>query len=184
MNIVSFADCQAQRWRNNGGWTRELLAWPPGQDWELRISVADIEADGPFSAFAGVERWFAVLHGAGVDLAGQVLTQASELFAFSGDEALSCHLLDGMTRDFNLMHKRGQGTVQVLPAQGVLHSAEHAVWVGCFCRTEQAVRVNGHPLVVPEMSLVWNDGGAQEWQFVQTAPNPRAWWIELRKDSK
>jgi environmental stress-induced protein Ves len=34
----------------------------------LRISVAEITRDGPFSAFAGVQRWFAVLEGAGVML--------------------------------------------------------------------------------------------------------------------
>jgi environmental stress-induced protein Ves len=32
----------------------------------VRLSVADIERDGPFSAFAGLIRWFAVLSGAGV----------------------------------------------------------------------------------------------------------------------
>ena len=57
-----------QPWRNGGGVTRELLAWPDGGDWRVRVSVADIDADGPFSAFPGVERWFAVLEGAGVAL--------------------------------------------------------------------------------------------------------------------
>jgi environmental stress-induced protein Ves len=35
---------------------------------KLRISVAAITRDGPFSAFAGVQRWFAVLRGDGVML--------------------------------------------------------------------------------------------------------------------
>ena len=34
----------------------------------LRISVADIEAHGPFSNFEGVDRWFGVLQGEGVRL--------------------------------------------------------------------------------------------------------------------
>ena len=34
-----------------------------GDDWTLRISVADIDADGPFSPFPGITRWFAVLDG-------------------------------------------------------------------------------------------------------------------------
>ena len=57
-----------QAWRNGGGQTRELLAWPAGGDWKLRISRADIDADGPFSAFPQVQRWFTVLRGAGVVL--------------------------------------------------------------------------------------------------------------------
>ena len=54
----------AARWRNGGGRTRELLAWPDAADWKVRVSVADVESDGPFSAFPGVQRWFAVLEGA------------------------------------------------------------------------------------------------------------------------
>ena len=43
-------------WRNGGGVTRELLRWPADDGWRLRISVADIHTDGPFSVFAGVQR--------------------------------------------------------------------------------------------------------------------------------
>ena len=55
-------------WKNGGGVTRELLRLPAGsgEDWTLRISVADIAADGPFSPVPGITRWFAVLTGAGV----------------------------------------------------------------------------------------------------------------------
>ena len=66
--LIALADTPPQPWRNGGGVTRELLAWPDGGDWRVRISVAEIEADGPFSAFPGVERWFAVLEGGGVAL--------------------------------------------------------------------------------------------------------------------
>ena len=74
---VRLRDAPPQPWRNGGGVTRELLAWAPGGDgrqgdaaasWTLRVSVADIAQDGPFSAFAGVDRCFAVLEGAGVVL--------------------------------------------------------------------------------------------------------------------
>lgn len=55
-------------WRNGGGATRELLAWPDPRDWAIRLSVAEVERDGPFSQFPGVRRWFAVLSGGGVRL--------------------------------------------------------------------------------------------------------------------
>ena len=35
-----------QPWRNGGGRTRELLAWPDAQAWSVRISLAEIEAEG------------------------------------------------------------------------------------------------------------------------------------------
>ena len=66
--LVALADTPPVPWRNGGGLTRELLAWPDGGDWAVRVSVAEIEADGPFSTFPGVERWFAVLEGGGVAL--------------------------------------------------------------------------------------------------------------------
>ena len=63
--VVALMSAAPQPWRNGGGVTRELLAGRT-EDWSVRLSVADIERDGPFSAFAGVDRWFAVLSGAGV----------------------------------------------------------------------------------------------------------------------
>ena len=68
LRLVDLAATAPQPWRNGGGLTRELLAWPGSGDWVLRVSVADIEADGPFSAFPGIDRWFTVLSGAGVRL--------------------------------------------------------------------------------------------------------------------
>ena len=101
--LIRCADVPDQPWRNGGGITRELLAWPPGSDWQLRLSVADIQADGPFSVFEGVQRWFVVLQGEGVALqvAGQphCLTPSSAPLCFSGDVSTSCHLLDGPTRE-------------------------------------------------------------------------------------
>ena len=98
-------------WRNGGGVTRELLAWPSASDWTLRMSVAEVASDGPFSRFPGVQRWFAVLSGSGVRLtvAGEAreLTAASPPFQFDGGADTVCQLLAGPTRDFNLMLRRG-----------------------------------------------------------------------------
>ncbi len=62
---VRTADIAARPWRNGGGTTRELLARPTDDAWRVRVSVADVVADGPFSSFADVSRWFAVIDGAG-----------------------------------------------------------------------------------------------------------------------
>ncbi|GCL61761.1 HutD/Ves family protein [Pseudaquabacterium pictum] len=110
-----------QPWRNGGGSTRELFTWPGGAaPWQLRISVADITRDGPFSAFDGVDRWFAVLQGAGVQLAlpggPQRLDVHSPPLQFAGEQAPDCRLTDGPTRDLNLMLQRGAGQAAVLAA--------------------------------------------------------------------
>src|SRR5213594_1326058 len=114
-------DVTPQAWRNGGGRTRELLVWPSPADWQLRVSVADIEADGPFSAFPGVQRWFAVIEGAGVVLqfAGgeRRIVPGDEPLSFDGAEAPGCRLVAGPTRDLNLMLAHG--------AAGAIHTTRH-----------------------------------------------------------
>ena len=77
--LIRLDEVPASPWRNGGGVTRELLAWPEAADWCCRLSVAEVTQDGPFSRFDGVQRWFAVLGGAfgeGIDLPGTRLIGA------------------------------------------------------------------------------------------------------------
>ena len=110
-NVVSLADITVTPWRNGGGVTRELVVWPPQGEWQWRVSVAEVETSGPFSRFEGVQRWFAVLSGAGValDIAGEhyTLTPSSSPLLFNGAASTNCTLLDGATQDFNLMVRGG-----------------------------------------------------------------------------
>jgi len=103
----------AQPWRNGGGVTRELLAWPEPDDWQFRISVAEICRDGAFSLYPGVERWFAVLDGEGVALRidGSEYRQQPHDAAlrFAGEAQVHCQLLGGPTRDLNLMLRHASG---------------------------------------------------------------------------
>jgi len=112
-HLVRLDDVPASPWRNGGGVTRELLAWPEAVDWTCRLSVAEVAQDGPFSRFDGVQRWFAVLDGAGVrlGLGGQWcdLDRQSKPFAFDGAVPVDCRLLAGPTRDFNLMVRQPLG---------------------------------------------------------------------------
>ncbi len=107
-NIVHLADVTPTPWRNGGGVTRELVAWPVGStNWLWRLSVAEVARSGPFSSYEGVQRWFAVLTGKGVrlQLGGKVheLTRSSAPLCFDGASAVACELIDGTTQDFNLM---------------------------------------------------------------------------------
>ncbi|MDI9333012.1 MAG: HutD family protein [Cytophagales bacterium] len=108
---IRTADCPPQPWKNGGGVTRELLTWPSKDDWQLRISVADITQDGAFSSFVGVQRAFAVIEGVGVRLQFadrlEVVTQDSAPLMFDGADAPDCQLIGGATRDLNVMGKAG-----------------------------------------------------------------------------
>jgi uncharacterized protein len=113
MNRARLEDCPFVPWANGGGRTRELLAWPQRDDWQVRVSVAEIEADGPFSPLPGIDRCFAVLEGAGVVLAlpggPHRLGPRDDALAFPGEAAPHCSLVAGPTRDLNLMVRRGHG---------------------------------------------------------------------------
>ena len=109
--IVHLKDVVPTPWRNGGGTTRELVAWPDSVAWQWRASVAEVAQSGPFSSFAGVQRWFAVLQGDGVCLTvdGYLhnLSSSDEPLAFDGALDTTCELLGGATQDFNLMVQGG-----------------------------------------------------------------------------
>lgn len=121
--IVRADDIAPTPWKNGGGWARDLLLWPAAAGWVLRISLADITADGPFSAYPGVQRWFAVVEGAGVVLcfAEGDHTQRCDAapLVFDGAAAPGCRLVDGATRDLNLMLRGVAGElIAAVPGQG------------------------------------------------------------------
>jgi environmental stress-induced protein Ves len=164
----------AQRWRNGGGWTRELLAEPAGDHWRVRVSVAEIEADGPFSSFPGVQRHFAVLEGAGVALTvdgtTHRVTRDSGPVSFAGEATTTCRLLGGPTRDLNLM---------VRGPQGVLHAASPgAAWrpsasaCGLFTGEAGECRSDGGALSLPARALAWFDPAPATLWF-----SASGWWL-------
>ena len=108
---VSLDEVKPTPWRNGGGTTRELLAWPQVKDWQWRASVAEVVQSGPFSSFADVKRWFAVLEGDGVcltvDGALHNLSQRDQPLMFDGAAQTTCKLQGGATQDFNLMVQGG-----------------------------------------------------------------------------
>ncbi len=125
--LLTPADYRRMPWKNGGGMTTEIAAWPAGAapdafDW--RVSIADVANDGPFSRFAGFDRTIVLMAGGGMQLAGEgrvaMLTEPFEPYAFSGDDRVDCTLLGGPVCDFNLIVRRGRlrGTVAVLRDDG------------------------------------------------------------------
>lgn len=116
------AGYQRMRWQNDGGWTSEIArasSSSPDHAFDWRISIAEIERDGPFSAFTGCDRTILVLQGEGMELrldgdpVPALLNTRGRPFVFSGDIGAQCRLLNGATRDFNVMTRRAAYTQQV-----------------------------------------------------------------------
>jgi hypothetical protein len=181
---VVAAEVAAQPWRNGGGCTRELLAWPAPQHWRLRVSLADIDADGPFSAFPGVERWLAVVAGAGVALAfddgERRLVSGDAPLRFDGARPPGCRLLDGSTVDLNLMVQDGSAAMRPVEA-GVAWPPAFAIRA-LFANVAGLLSGDGESLPMAPRTLAWADAAAEgrtAWTFAAEAPSPAVagWWL-------
>jgi environmental stress-induced protein Ves len=213
VHLVRWADAPAQPWRNGGGTTRELLAWPalaaapPGpagdssvrssgsaMPWQLRVSVADITRDGPFSAFPGVGRAFAVLEGPGVVLdfatapdagmppgahpAGTMrLTPADAAITFDGAQAPGCQLIDGPTRDLNLMVLESAGRPVMARAAAGQSWAPGGRWRGLYTHGSACLETAAGRLELPPACLAWTEETtASPWRLFA---GEHCWWLAL-----
>jgi environmental stress-induced protein Ves len=108
-------------WKNGGGVTREIAAGPRGTSLDAfawRLSLADVASDGAFSCFAGVDRVLVLLDGAGMRLTeadGRVHTLDAPLAIarFAGETPIHATLIEGPTRDFNVMVRRDRARATV-----------------------------------------------------------------------
>lgn len=181
MKLVHLDDIAPSAWRNGGGRTRELLAWPQAAEWALRISVADIERDGPFSAFPGVDRWFAVIEGEGVALdfadGERQCRSGDAVLHFDGAAAPGCRLLDGATRDLNLMLARGRGAMrramrgEAAPPASTLRAL--------YAADALTLHAGAQAVELAAGTLVWQTASLSEPWTIAAASDPRAWWISF-----
>ncbi len=114
MRIIRAQDYRRMPWKNGGGETVEIAIGPEGASLDAfawRISMAHVNASGPFSLFSGVDRTLAVLAGAGIRLtvAGRprvTLGRDTPPYAFAGDDPAAAELIDGPIHDLNAMTNR------------------------------------------------------------------------------
>lgn len=117
--VIAANEYRRERWKNGTGWTREILRMPDRSDWNWRLSIAEIERDGPFSVFPGVDRELVLIHGNGLRLRfsdGEVreLHPPHDRVRFAGEREVESELLDGPTHDFNLMWRRDAVVAELL----------------------------------------------------------------------
>lgn len=172
MIFLPAASRVAQPWKNGGGVTREVAAFPLGSgldsfDW--RVSMAEVAKDGPFSLFPGIDRTILILSGDGItlDVAGRSvrLRPGDAPYPFPGDQPTGCSLLGGAVTDLNVMSRRGaiahdvseisaarsfaveEGVLLWIKGTGRVLGAEGSFEMGPFdaiqIRTRDTVRIEG-----------------------------------------
>lgn len=195
VHLVALADSAALPWRNGGGITHDLLAWPPGETpWQLRVSVATIARDGPFSRFDGVQRWFTVLTGAGVRLqlpSGDVsLVPGDPPLGFDGADAPGCTLLAGPTHDLNLMALHGAGRAGMVNAVASQPLNGPHRWRGLYTAAPAQLQTDDGLHRLAAHTLAWTDvtdacgagciGDPSELgRWTLTEATGPAWWLTL-----
>jgi uncharacterized protein len=127
MQIVRQSRFKASPWKNGGGITHEAIRAPERGAFRWRVSIAHIDAPGPFSDFAGYARTMVLLRGAGVALklsdgSQRIMRAAGDVAQFNGALGVECTLLNGPCVDLNLMtaHAMGPAKVRVERLRGSL----------------------------------------------------------------
>ena len=115
MQLLRASERKAASWKNGGGVTREVATGPSGagfDNFDWRISMADVATDGPFSSFPDVDRLLAVLKGRlRLTVGGRPavdLDYNAQPVAFPGDVIASAVLEAGPVLDLNVMSRRGR----------------------------------------------------------------------------
>jgi environmental stress-induced protein Ves len=156
------ADRRATPWKNGGGVTYEIAAFPPeaGLDaFDWRISMATVAQAGSFSTFEGVDRILTVIAGS---LSLQfpaakavVLDEASDPFTVDGEASCWGAPLGGAAIDLNVMTRRGRVAASVRRANGPT-GLTGAAAVLCVVSLDATV-LDGAPLKALDAVLA-NDG--------------------------
>ncbi|MBD9515466.1 HutD family protein [Pseudomonas sp. PDM22] len=177
MKLLRAADYPAMPWKNGAGTTREIVrdAGDGLEGFGWRVSIADVGAPGPFSAFTGYQRVISVLEGKGmrlkVDGADSRDLRALDAFAFDGASAVDCTLLGGAIRDFNLIYSpaRYRARLQWLKLDGSVHFFSSASTVLLFSAGEGIhVSLNGAAsgvLGLHDTLIAEGDGSLREWRL-------------------
>jgi environmental stress-induced protein Ves len=107
-------------WKNGGGITEDVWLHPHGSshdDFDIRLSLAEISQEGPFSAFPGIDRTITLVGGDPLVLEFNDGTRRHmtllDPFSFDGVMTPVSRLDGAPSRDFNVMTRRGRWSHRV-----------------------------------------------------------------------
>jgi environmental stress-induced protein Ves len=191
MRILRANDRIAVPWKNGGGTTSEVAAYPEGagfDDFGWRISIARIDRGGPFSVFPGIDRKLAMLEGrVTLTIEGQnviALSPESPPAIFPGDVPTSAELIQSPASDLNVMTRRGAFRAfmerQRLLARDLTSSSGAAARF-CFFVSEISAHCTGSDHVLNRGDAVQFASG--EAGSLTLAAEADVIWVEIRAEN-
>lgn len=119
LHYLRSGDYRVMPWKNGLGATTEIAVHPPGSGLDAfiwRLSIADLQASGPFSTFTGYDRILVQIEGAPMTLShaghGEHRLSLLSPYRFAG-ELDTFGALETPARDFNVMVRREQASAEV-----------------------------------------------------------------------
>jgi uncharacterized protein len=124
---------RTQAWANGAGTTTVIASGPDENNWQWRLSIADISQDSMFSPYPDTRRQFVTLDAPirlHFDDQRDVALLRLSVTHFDGVDAPHAHLLEGPTRAFNLMLRGdAQGNLLARPLNGSMWLPVRESWV-------------------------------------------------------
>ncbi|SOZ19469.1 HutD/Ves family protein [Cupriavidus taiwanensis] len=163
----------AQPWKNGGGFTRLLAEL----DNEWRVSLANVDANGPYSRFEGMTRLSLVIEGNGVVLRSEDAVVALEHHVptlYDGSLDWTASLLDGPVVALNIMAHTGRylPSASILTTQMTLRQGTAAAILSGHSRC--TLRLAGSDVIVeiPPQHFVAVNTVAEPMEISRDIENP------------
>ncbi|WP_407277614.1 HutD family protein [Aromatoleum evansii] len=152
-NVLRFelSAVSTEPWRNGRGITRVLASGSFSRNleqWDYRLSLADISASGPFSTFKGIERSSLLLEGSSLLLTDgeerQLRAGPMEVIRYNGEWPLNAVIGSSPTRCLNVMTRKGiaSGMLKVLDGMNAVPAADLVMLLslhdGCEVKTAES----------------------------------------------
>ena len=137
LRLIKAIDMTPMPWKNGGGTTSEVAISPAnasvaGLDFDWRVSIATIGADGPFSQFEGYDRQLVVWKGEGLQINDE-FKASNKPFQLRGEDSTDAKLTEGPVKDIGVIFKRGEVKAELgvksAPAESI---TTHIVRGECF----------------------------------------------------
>ena len=106
MRLIAQDTWREQRWKNGAGTTHEIWRTPDHDNYEVRVSLAEVTRSGSFSMFPGYRRWSFLVGAARIELinvSAFQLVAAGDHLVLPGEAALSANLRAGSTHLLNVL---------------------------------------------------------------------------------
>jgi uncharacterized protein len=185
LRIIRKSSFTPKPWKNGGGVTHEVTRVPAdGDTFAWRVSVAHIDASGPFSDFSGYDRKMVLLKGEGVELefadgGRRSLRRPGDLAEFDGALPVHCTLLGGPCVDLNLMvakaHAARAAVRRFTPTQDGLSASASCGESTLIFSIDDAIAVTGagnKPVLLEPWDLaVLSSGSVQVTQQASSLPS-------------